>query len=200
MRRNYPSVTNILRATSSFVPHDGKRKNSIIQSKKGERVHAQIESYLKRGDKSLGKHTAIKQIIPLLKLLKENAQSKLVIEEIIYSNKYQFQGKPDLICNFNNLTTVIDWAYSERPKQKEGLERKFLQTAAYAIAADEIGIKVEQLAVIVITDSPKTFQIFTEVPQLYRIDFLKRLGKYKNQQRKSCQENTSTGNQKKFRH
>lgn len=179
LSKEYPNVTTILRTTCPFYSHDGKNKSSAIKQQKGQQAHKQIKAYLQ--GKTNQSPSLIKQIIPLLNVIKE--QPMPLIEQIIYSDKYKYQGKPDLVGQLNNLTTVIDWVYSEKTKDRNYLERKFLQTAAYAIASDELQIKVEQLAVIVVVENPKIFQIFTEPTQSYRLQFLKKLGQFKNKMR-----------------
>jgi hypothetical protein len=189
---NYPRVTTIISETES-----SEKKQSLMKwMKKMEKIHGvegsknyrqnildngtdlhkAIEDYL--NDKCLQKteHPMLSTITPFLSLLKKD--NHLILEKRMYCHRYKFQGKPDLICsNFQGLPTIIDWTSSLQRKRKEWLDHKFVQAGAYAIACEEIGIKIEQLVVVAIC-SNCSYQVFTDTPKEWRIEFLKRLGQY----------------------
>lgn len=189
---NYPRVTHIIQQTEDLA----KRQKLLKWIKKMEKIHGlegaeierqkildngtdlhqAIEDYLTKKKEAL-EHSSLQLIIPFLKIIKN--EGNLIIEKRLFCHKYQYQGKPDLICNFEGSRTIIDWTTSQRMKQKEWLEHKFIQAGAYAIACEEIGIKINQLAVVVICANPRTFQVFTDSPKEWRINFLHRLGKFK---------------------
>lgn len=190
---NYPRVTEIIKATED----PEKQKNLLKWMKKMEKIHGENGAEIERQkilDNGTALHTSIEKYLadeieenphhkfntikPVLNLVKQS--ERLIIEKRIYCHKYKFQGKPDLITHFEGLPTIIDWTTSQKTKKKQWIEHKFIQAGAYSIASElELNIKIAQLAVIVIVDKPNTFQIFTEPPKKWRVEFLRRLGQYK---------------------
>ncbi|BAQ65580.1 hypothetical protein [Geminocystis sp. NIES-3709] len=150
----------------------------------GTALHKAIEDFLHSIGTNESDHPMLRTIIPFLRLLIKDKDNELIIEKRLFCHKYKFKGKPDLICsNFEGLSTIFDWTTSTQAKKKQWIEHKFIQAGAYAIACEEIGIKIEQLAVVVVCKNPRKFQIFTEPPKQWRIEFLKRLGQYQQLKR-----------------
>jgi len=189
--QNYPRVTTIIQETENPEKRQKLLKwmkkmekihgvdGAIIERQKildnGTNLHQAIEDYLFSKENPVD-HPSLNLIIPLLKVIKN--EGDLIIEKRLFCHKHKFKGQPDLICNFEGSPTIIDWTSSQRMKKKPWLEHKFIQAGAYSIACEEIGIKINQLAVVVICGSPRTYQVFTDSPKPWRIEFLKRLGQY----------------------
>jgi hypothetical protein len=191
---NYPRVTTIISETE---PPE-KRKKLLRWMKKLEKVHGvegaererqaildngtsvhdSIEKFLTESPDYNGLHPQAVSLYGFLNNLKHSNNELMIVEQRLYCHKYKFQGKPDLICELNGLPTIIDWTTSAKWKKKEWVEHKFLQAGAYAIACDEMNLPIKQLAVVSICNNPRTYQLFTEPPKQWRIDFLKRLGEY----------------------
>ena len=191
--QNYPRVTTIIQETEDPEKRQKLMKwikkmekihgveGAVIERQNildnGTNLHQAIEDYL--GDKiDPSNHESLRLVLPLLKVIKKESHNNLIIEKRLFSHKHKFQGKPDLICEFDELTTIIDWTTSQKIKIKQWVDHKFIQAGAYAIACEEIGIKVEQLAVVVICGSENKCQVFTDPPKQWQIEFLKRLGQY----------------------
>ena len=194
----YPRVTEIIRATETaqevkklmawiakMEKIHGKEKaeknrQEILDN--GTALHLSIAKYLADDIIEPLPHKKLPTIKPFLDLVK--LSPRLIIEKRLYSHKYKFTGQPDLICTFNDVITIIDWTTSQRLKKKPYVARKFIQAGAYAIAVEEtLNIKIKQLAVVTIVDNPNTYQIFTEDPKEWRLNFLARLGKYHSHQK-----------------
>ena len=189
MRYNYPRVTEIIRLTDPDEKRQAlirwqKKQEQIfgiegaeIESEKrldyGTRVHSDIELYLKGAVIDFDLISSVKPLLDAVKCFGKD----LIIERRLYSHKYQFTGKPDLICTYDDKLTVFDWTTSARRKIKKYLEHKFIQAGAYAIAHEETtGEKIEQLIVVTILD--KYYQTFTEPPEPYIAEFKNRLENY----------------------
>lgn len=190
---HYPRVTTIISETE---PPE-KRKKLLRWMKKLEKIHGvegavrerqaildngtavhdSIEKFLIDSPDYKGLHPQAVSLYGFLNNLKFNSE-KIIVEQRLFCHKYQFQGKPDLICQLDGMLTILDWTTSAQRKKKEWVEHKFLQAGAYAIACDEMGMQIQQLAVIVICNNPRIHQLFVEPPKQWRIDFLKRLGEY----------------------
>jgi hypothetical protein len=191
--QDYPRVTEIISATEE----PEKRKKLLRWMKKIEKIHGvkgaevyrqsildngtnlhqSIEDYLSNKIQDVD-HSALNLVLPLLKVIKSQNEN-LIIEKRLYCHKYKFKGQPDLICQFEDLPTIIDWTTSLQIKQKKWVEHKFIQAGAYAIASElELGITIKQLAVVVVCESAKRCQVFTDSPDQWQSEFLKRLEQY----------------------
>jgi hypothetical protein len=187
---HYPRVTSIIEATSDDTKVQALMKwqkklekihgieGAKIERQKildnGTNLHQSIEDYL--NEKEPLEHHLFSAVLPLLKVVKQSED--LILERRIFCHQYKYQGKPDCIATYDGLKTVIDWTTSVRLKRKEWVAHKFLQAGAYAIACEEIGIKIEQLAVVVVCNEPKTYQVFSEEPTQWKLMFLDCLNKY----------------------
>jgi len=193
-RMKYPRVTTIISETEppekkqalirwqkkmqQLHGVDGaeKEKQSILDN--GTSVHLSIEKFLLDEPLPSGLHPQARSVFGLLNQLKYNS-GRLIIERRLFCDRYCYQGKPDLICEYQGIPTIIDWTTSAQPKKEQHLEHKFIQAGAYAIAAEhELKICIRRLMVVVCVENPRTFQIFTDSPSKWRIAFLRRLGKY----------------------
>lgn len=197
---DYPRVTQVLSATedkekSAALLRWQKKMEKVhgIEGAKRERnailrhgtdTHTAIEKYL--ADDPYDGHIDISGLHSFLDIIK--TQSKLlVIEDRLFCHKYKFQGKPDLICVHNGLTTIFDWTTSKALKKRAWIEHKFIQAGAYSIAARlERNMKVEQLGVVVVVEGrkkPQTFFTDSEDPnesvEHYQKVFLDRLEQFK---------------------
>lgn len=113
------------------------------------------------------------------KFFLNNLQADYIcVEEPLVSLKHKYAGTADFIGNYQDEVILIDWTTTHRPYvQRENYEDKFLQCAAYAIAAEEtLKIKIDRLMVCVFT--PKKAHLFKEDPDKLRSKWLKRLGQY----------------------
>lgn len=144
----------------------------------GTSVHESIERFLVDDPLPNGIHPQARPLYGFLNQIKFNSD-RLIIENRLFCHKYRYQGKPDLICTYNGLPTIIDWTTSYQLKKEKYVEHKFIQAGAYAIASElELGIQIKQLVVVVIVANPNTYQVFVEPPSKWRIAFLRRLGQY----------------------
>lgn len=186
--RDLPRVTTILKQTESAEKQKalirwrkkieslhGVEEAKIIQQKvldNGTKFHLSVECFLK-GIEETDPHPWIGRIKSLLNSIKQTS-SFLQIEERLFCYEHGFQGKPDLICEFEDQVTIIDWTTSQNIKRKQWVSHKFLQAGAYSLAASQ---EVKQLAVVVVTE--QNYQIFTDPPSQWQSDFLDRLNQYK---------------------
>jgi ATP-dependent exoDNAse (exonuclease V) beta subunit len=197
MSFNYPRVTTIIRDTEPPEKRqalmrwekkmqqvhgiDGAKTEHQKILDNGTNVHTSIEKFLADDPLQEGMLPQLRPMFGLLNKIKVESP-RLLIENQLYSHKYKFQGKSDLVCIYNEKWTVVDWTTSYQKKSLKYLDHKFIQAGAYAIALEEKKIRIQQLMVVVLVDTPSTYQIFTECPRKWRIEFLKRLGQYRRLQ------------------
>lgn len=136
---------------------------------RGTDVHKHIENYF---DNYIIPPPEVCQfsdkIAPLLKVL-----DPIYVEKEIYSVNHKYAGTLDFIGNYRDEVCLIDWTTSLHIKPVQYYERKFLQSAGYAIAAEEnLGVKVERMAVVVMSKSEAKW---IDVDFSYREKFLDRV-------------------------
>ncbi len=189
----YPRVTSIIGATSDPKKEKALARwraklekihgveGAVVERQKildnGTAFHSSVERFLKR-EKDTEEHDYFCNVRPLVSLVRQTSEF-LIVEERLFCHEHQYQGQPDLICQMEGLTTIVDWTTSQRPKRKKWIEHKFLQAGAYSIACSK---DVEQLAVVVVT--PKKYQLFTDDPKKWEDAFLERLDAFKKMKTK----------------
>lgn len=102
------------------------------------------------------------------------------LELPIYSRELGVAGTADAICDFEDTLAVVDFKTSSRMRDRESIERYFLQCAFYALAWGELtGEKIEKIIVVMVSEDGR-MEIFREdtsrhIPRLIEI-----IKEYKN--------------------
>jgi genome maintenance exonuclease 1 len=194
--KNYPRVTEILRATESPEQKERLRKWQHAQRQKGidpelvslearengTKFHSVIANFLTRGEApDFEKEAEISRwgnAEPHLKMVQSNL---LVVESEVWSDKFGYVGHLDCLAWMNDTLTVIDWKTSGRIKRRTWIEDYFIQGAAYALAAFECGVAPqmpEEIQIYIM--SPLRTQLFTEPTYAIAPEWLTRLKAYQN--------------------
>ena len=96
------------------------------------------------------------------------------LELPIYSKALRVAGTADAICDFEDIPAVVDFKISSRMRDKESVERYFLQCAFYAFAWEELtGEKIEKIIIVMVSEDGR-MEIFREdtakyIPKLREI-------------------------------
>ena len=84
------------------------------------------------------------------------------LETPLYSDHLEVAGTVDCIAEYEGKLSVIDFKTSSKPKTRDHIHGYFMQTAAYAVAFEELtGIPVGRLVIIMGIDDNPT-KIFVE--------------------------------------
>jgi len=155
-KHGYPSVTQIvdLLDKPGLRYWYGKYGTAACEEKKrtsqnvGHGVHKGIEWFLRGASFEEASEQLDNEQRIMLSYLTEwcsKMQPKVILmEEPLYSHKFQFAGTPDLVCTLDKgkTLTLVDWKTDSVPRNSsEDRERriKYLyQTAAYSIAYREM--------------------------------------------------------------
>ena len=95
-----------------------------------------------------------------------------------------YAGSTDLVCNHNDMETIVDFKQANKPKREEWIEDYYLQISAYAMAHDYMHKSNIEQGVILICTPDLYFQEFRfegEQMRQYRHKFLERLNQYYGQ-------------------
>ena len=167
----YPSITTILGYFKNKSPgliewrkrvgEKEAQKISTLAARKGTNLHNIVEKYLMNEAIEYSNPTTKSSFLSIKNYL-DNIDNIMYIEDPFYSKQYRIAGRPDVIAEYMNVPSVIDFKTSSRKKNKEWIEDYFLQTAAYALMLEEkTGQKIDQL-VIIMAVHDSTPQIFIE--------------------------------------
>jgi ATP-dependent exoDNAse (exonuclease V) beta subunit len=104
-------------------------------------------------------------------------------EQVLWSNKYKYAGRTDMVGIWKGKPAIIDFKTSKKPKQSTQIRDYFIQCCGYAVAHNEMyGTGIKDIVVVITVDG-KDPQLFekTAPPFLYelqnrRVDYEKLMG------------------------
>lgn len=161
----YVSITSLLGNLSKQSIIEWRRRvgeaeaNKISRqaSSRGTRVHNICESYIKNQERILegvlpDAIDMFNSIVPLL----DRIDNIHVAEGALYSDDLGVAGRTDLIGEFDEKLSVIDYKTSRKRKTWEMCHGYFMQGAFYAHAYEELtGISINDIVIIMAVESDK---------------------------------------------
>ena len=160
----YPSITTVLSPRNKeglmkWRKRVGEKVANHICNKaatRGTKVHKMCEDYLNGLDMEHHK----KDFLPycLFNELKDktfdNINEVIAQEVTLYSDKYRVAGRTDLIANYRNELSIVDFKTSTNERKDSYNENYYIQTAAYAEMFEELtGIPINQIVILVVTEN-----------------------------------------------
>lgn len=173
----FPSITTVVGI--EHEEHIEKWKNQIGEEKankitkmatdKGTAFHEICEKYLNNDltpelfmEYSPAARAAF---IPVQKILDTHVDNIVAQEIPLFSKLHRVAGRVDLIAEYDNILSIIDFKTSSRQKLPEWIETYFMQETAYAIMLYEMkGIKINQIVTIMTVEEDEP-QIFIQHPK-----------------------------------
>ena len=92
-------------------------------------------------------------------------------EQVLWSNKYRYAGRTDMVGIWKGRPAIIDFKTSKKTKQSTQIRDYFIQCCGYAVAHNEMyGTGIKDIVVVITVDS-KEPQLFekTAPPFLYEL-------------------------------
>ena len=173
----YPSITTVLsprgkEGLMKWRKRVGEKTANYICNKaatRGTKVHKMCEDFLNGEDMTHHK----KDFLPycLFNELKDktfdNINEVIGQEVTLYSDKYKVAGRTDLIANYRNELSIVDFKTSTNERKDSYNENYYIQTAAYAEMFEELtGKPINQIVILVVTENG-TVQEFIKDKQEY---------------------------------
>ena len=173
----YPSITTVLsprgkEGLMKWRKRVGEKVANHICNKaatRGTKVHKMCEDFLNGEDMTHHK----KDFLPycLFNELKDktfdNINEVIAQEVTLYSDKYRVAGRTDLIANYRNELSIVDFKTSTNERKDSYNENYYIQTAAYAEMFEELtGQPINQIVILVVTENG-TVQEFVKDKQEY---------------------------------
>lgn len=184
--RAYPSVTTItglhkkqaIMEWRKRVGSEEANRVSIKAANRGTRIHTLCESYL-RGESTTPDIFDAELFNSIQEFLDE-INNIHALETPLYSDFLEVAGTVDCIADFKGRLSVIDFKTSSRPKERDDIHDYFMQTAAYAVAFEELTkIPVGRLVIIMAVENDYP-RIFVEKRDNWIAGFRKLRLDYKN--------------------
>ena len=190
---HYPSVTTVLSAMqeSSFldswrerVGNEEADKISNRAKNRGTQLHKIFEDYVNNSLDISSHNPIIYQMFKASKSFLDNNVTKINnVEFALYSNRLKIAGRCDLLCEWNNVQSILDFKSATKPKKEEWIHNYFLQCTIYAMMVYELlGIKIPQIVVFIMPEGSLEPQIFVKQTSNYMKEAIALVRKYHEQE------------------
>lgn len=181
---SYPSLTTILGKTANNpwleqwkqrVGEEEAARVSKEATDRGTLIHSFAERHF-NGDsiwEELRTHPVdVRQMSrDLITLVTTGLEEVWGQEQILWSNKYRYAGRTDMVGIWKGRPAIIDFKTSKKPKQSTQIRDYFIQCCGYAVAHNEMygtGIRDIVVAITVDGKDPQLFEK-TAPPFLYEL-------------------------------
>lgn len=169
---DFPSVTTVIgksldhSALDAWKAREGDNAAKITQqaSIRGTAVHNLAEKYLnndpqwRRGAMPVNVDT----FLSIKKILDECIGTIYGLEVPLYSERLYTAGRTDVVAEYDQYDSIVDFKTSKRIKDKRHILGYFLQATCYSVMLEELtGKRCEQIVIVMAVDHEAP-QIFAE--------------------------------------
>lgn len=169
----YPSITTVLGKTADntwlqkWIERVGEEEAARVSKEatdRGTLVHEYAERYFNNEDISdlaLQKSDVRQMSQDLIKMAESGIDEVWGQEQVLWSNKYRYAGRTDMVGIWKGKPTIIDFKTSKKKKYVKQITDYFIQCCAYAVAHNELyGTGIRNMAVLITVDSgePQIFE------------------------------------------
>ena len=169
----YPSITTILGKTADntwlqkWIERVGEEEAARVSKEatdRGTLVHEFAERHFNGEDISdLALQTLdVRQMShDLIKMTESVVEEVWGQEQVLWSNKYKYAGRTDMVGIWKGKPTIIDFKTSKKKKYVKQITDYFIQCCAYAVAHNELyGTGIRNMAVLITVDGgePQIFE------------------------------------------
>ena len=181
---SYPSLTTILGKTANNpwleqwkarVGEEEAARVSKEATDRGTLVHSFAERYFNGEsiwEELKTQPVDVRQMSrDLIKVVEPGVDEIWGQEQILWSNKYKYAGRTDMVGVWKGRPAIIDFKTSKKAKQSTQIRDYFIQCCGYAVAHNEMyGTGIKDI-IVAITIDGKEPQIFekTAPPFLYEL-------------------------------
>ncbi len=184
----YPSVTTILgekekpwlEAWRTMLGPQKAAKETQRCADRGEAVHLMAERYLQNDpDPTKDQERSDIKLFNQLKL-RLNKINNIRAQEIpLYSHKLKLAGRVDVVGEYDNVLSIIDFKTSNGNKDDTMIEDYFLQSTAYAIMYHELfGEAIEDIVILIAVEKGMMPLLFKRKIDDYVVPLLERINTF----------------------
>lgn len=145
-----PEKANVLAAWRARVGNAKADKISQDAATRGTNVHLMLERQLKGEDPKLEEFPESHQkMFKSLRLEIKRINKVYGQEVVLYSDALGVAGRCDLVAEYNNTLTIVDYKTSSRVKSADEIGDYWLQAAFYATAHNEMfGTNIDKMVIL----------------------------------------------------
>ena len=170
----YPSITTILGKTADntwlqrWIERVGEEEAARVSKEatdRGTLVHEFAERHFNGEhitDELLAQTLDVRQMShDLIKMAESGIEEVWGQEQVLWSNKYRYAGRTDMVGIWKGKPTIIDFKTSKKKKYVKQITDYFIQCCAYAVAHNELyGTGIRNMAVLITVDGgePQIFE------------------------------------------
>lgn len=137
---------------------------------RGTKFHALMERYLRN------EQNILEDVMPDMRMAFSDIRSTIdkidnihYIEAPLYSEVLGVAGRTDVIGEYEQIPSIIDFKTSLRPKREEWIDNYFEQGTGYSLMYEELtGFQINQVVIIISVDGYDHPQVFIK----NRIDYI----------------------------
>ena len=166
---SFPSITTILGKTSDQtwllewkerVGEEEAARVSKLATDRGTLVHEYAERHFNGEDifDELYKEAVdvIQMSRDLIRATEKGVEEIWGQEQVLWSNKYKYAGRTDMVGIWRGKPTIIDFKTSKKKKSNKQITDYYIQGCAYAIAHNEMyGTGIQDVAIVMTIDNDK---------------------------------------------
>ena len=191
--RVYPSVTTILsdfqsEGLKSWIEKVGveeANRRKVQGANRGTNLHLIYEDFVKN-KLNIPSYDPITYdlFVNSERYLREGISKVHNLEFPIWSDRLKTAGTADCLCEWQGVTSILDYKSSGKPKKEEWIKNYFLQETIYAMAVFErIKLKVPQIVTFIVNEQDPEPQIFVKKTADYIEEVIKLLSDYHRRNR-----------------
>lgn len=157
------------------VGEEEAKKISVQATRRGNSIHSIAERYVLNEEKYFKENEMpinIDSFNTIKPVLNEHVDNILGVEIPLYSKSLGCAGRTDLIAEYDDIQSIIDFKTSKKLKKVEWIENYFIQATCYSLMFDWMyKTLTPQIVVIIAVDHEITPQVF----KLERSKFVNRV-------------------------
>jgi ATP-dependent exoDNAse (exonuclease V) beta subunit len=145
------------------VGHEEAQRISTQAARRGSAIHSMAERYV-LNEQHIHENDMpvnIESFKPIQQILDRHVDNIMGVELPLYSKALKCAGRTDLVAEYDNTLSIIDFKTSRKLKKAEWIENYFLQSTVYSMMFEyTYRIAVPQIVIIITVDNEKTPQVF----------------------------------------
>lgn len=191
-----PSVTTILGyfKTAQLVEWRNRIGNAeadyIVRRAgvRGTKFHTLMERYLSNEQNIFeGVMPDMKQAFNDIRPTLDNIDNIHYLESPLYSEILGIAGRTDVIAEYDQVPSIIDFKTSRRKKRVEWIDNYFEQGTAYSLMYEEMtGFQINQIVVIISVDDEEKPQVFIKDRIEYIDSLMSKIERYQEENNHVC--------------
>lgn len=186
----YPSITTVLGHFGKAAIHEWRARvgeeeaNRVSRhaATRGTKLHTLCENYMNGefSDAKLMPH--VKYMFNTVKpIIDEHIGDIYLQEKVLFSDRLRVAGRVDLIAEYKNTLSIIDFKTSSRVKTADDIHDYFMQTAFYSAALYErTGLVAKKSVIIMAVENDKPL-VFEEDTHKWLPELIKKIKIYEKE-------------------